>query len=124
MAWLLAQLIEKNALVVCGSGNDGTNIITGLPAVLAALNPPTQGALNYVPDLLVVGAVNSQGQLWASSNSYAAYGLPHVYAPGWDVSTANRAWIPQFGADGLWLRNGTSLGKHLLQFQHAYKFES
>ena len=74
----------------------------GIPATLA---DPDAG--DYIPELLVVGAVFAKGDLRGSFSNYdAGKGLPHVHAGGVQVK------CPDIDFQDEWLtKSGTSHGK-------------
>jgi hypothetical protein len=113
MSWLLRALVDKGLFAVTGTGNSGLTTMDGIPAIFAAQNAPTRHG-THIPELLVLGAVNAQGQLYPRTNTYLAYGLPHIYAPGWDVMTAHV--VPDDPSTGLARRSGTSYGMSISGF--------
>lgn len=113
VSWLLANLVDHGVFPVAGSGNDGANEVNGLPASLGARDHPEQTILNHIPGLIVAGAVNAKGEKWPMSNEQVAIGLPHIYAPGWDVVTADH--VEASPPDCLKVASGTSLCKSQAQ---------
>lgn len=112
-AKMLKHLSSRGVILIAGSGNGGLKTITGIPAGLAVNNPPhlSLGSLTYVPDMLVVGAVNAIGELYSGTNLYPEYNLPHIYAPGLGVRTA---WVsPPYDGKVSYYKSGvgTSLGE-------------
>jgi hypothetical protein len=112
---LLNELASKGVLPIAGAGNDGAKTIAGLPAGLGVNDPVALGLPRsaYVPEMLVVGAVDATGAVWYDSNEYAEYGLPHIYAPGVAVLTAFAN--PPYDEEGrvLYVRpSGPSLGTY------------
>lgn len=79
----------------------------GLPATLADPN-----AVDYVPELIVVGATSARGdRMWSGTNTDAKKGLPHVYTSGEGFKCPE---IHVQSRDGYRSSVGTSPGKHML----------
>jgi hypothetical protein len=81
---LMDALAAKGAVLVTGTGNDGTSTVDGFPA-----NYGKPGNLN-VPSLLVMGGLYADGTTGIWGNTDLAAGLPHAYAPGRNVMVADR----------------------------------
>ncbi|KAK2808540.1 hypothetical protein FQN50_004571 [Emmonsiellopsis sp. PD_5] len=79
---LLRELIRRGVYPVTGAGNGGKSSVDGWPAAFG--KPNTN---DYVPGLIVVGAVTNSGEKLALTNTDTA-GLPHVWAPGYQVNCA------------------------------------
>jgi len=96
---LLDSLAEKGAILITGSGNDGTASVTGVPARFGKTQDKAEGL--RVPSLLVMGGIHSDGRSGYKGNFDYDAGLPHAYAPGLDVKVAD-ATIPNYvgGAQG------------------------
>lgn len=92
--------------------------LDGLPATLA---DRTAADNNRFDELIVLGATNHEGtERWvrmfgevaaAGSNRDDAKGLPHLYAPGWDVQCTERTRSSEYGHDKYRLSSGTSDGE-------------
>lgn len=79
----MKRLNQLNVFLVTGAGNKpALTPIDGYPALYRS---PDQGA-NYIPDLLVVGAVDQYGCV-TQGNQLAYY--VEAYAPGYAVACAN-----------------------------------
>lgn len=89
---LLRELVRKGVVLVTGSGNYQRGEIgytDGWPANFGKTND-----LLHIPSMMVVGAVDSQGQR-IYGRADLPNGVPHFYAPGIDVTAANgneNAW--------------------------------
>jgi hypothetical protein len=88
---LLDALVSRNAVLVTGSGNVGTLTINGAPA-----NFGKPGDQN-VPALLVIGGVYADGVSGMVGNVDLDQGLPHAYAPAYNVMTADANPVKDFG---------------------------
>lgn len=113
---ILQSLIEKGVLVVTGTGNDPYTTTDGWPA-----NFGKNDDILRLPDLLVVGSVRPTGPKVDDNSGHSSNlekGLPHIYAPGFDVMSANGntfEWsIPGMGYNKL--TSGTSIGKSFAIF--------
>jgi hypothetical protein len=94
--------------------------LDGLPATLA---DRTAGDNDRLDELIVLGATNHEGtERWtrkfgesvvAGSNHDASKGLPHLYAPGWDVKCPEIARSSEYADDKYRETSGTSAGKYL-----------
>lgn len=81
---LLESLASKGAILVTGTGNEGKTQVAGLPA---SYGKPDLGEF-YVPSLLVMGGVTPDGSgVWGNVDFDA--GLPHAYAPGFGIRSAD-----------------------------------
>ncbi|KAI9865066.1 MAG: hypothetical protein M1813_002384 [Trichoglossum hirsutum] len=95
---LLQRMVEEGLFLVTGSGNDASRTISGFPASFA---DPGLAAGRGVPQLLVVGAVSTDGSIWPGTNwdSWLRY-----YAPGDGIQCA-----AAFGSAPYWKGSGTSI---------------
>lgn len=97
---LLGDLVDKGALLVTGSGNNGNPLgLNGWPARWA---DPSDNA--YLPSLVVAGAISSNGlEYYQRTNSDIGAGLPQICAPGLNVKAAdgNRAHWGTYKVDGI-----------------------
>ncbi|KAK3622536.1 hypothetical protein LTR56_022165 [Elasticomyces elasticus] len=83
MAELLKKIVATGVFVVVGTGNGATTSIEGYPAGFARASDS-----NYIPEMLVVGALNpTTGLKWASSNE--DLNIDITYAPGEKVHCAD-----------------------------------
>ncbi|KUJ21671.1 uncharacterized protein LY89DRAFT_729181 [Mollisia scopiformis] len=91
MQALLAKAVSQGVFPITGSGNGGATTIDGWPANFGG----TANGQAVIPQLLVVGSVAvteneaSNGQISPSCSRDAAQNLPHIYAPGLFVTTAD-----------------------------------
>lgn len=84
---ILRSLMDKGVLVVTGSGNLPLPGIDAWPANFGKNND-----ILRLPELLVVGSVRPSGPKDDRNRGHSSdleKGLPHVYAPGFDVMSAN-----------------------------------
>lgn len=96
---ILEALIDKNVVLVTSSGNRGQEV-SRYPAKFG----------KDLKELMVVGAVNTDGKRWKSSG-YADYVV--VHAPGVQVEV--------MGMDGdSWPEDGTSIGMAKKPFPPSY----
>lgn len=88
---VLEALLEKEVIVVTGSGNKKVSSIDGWPQNFGKLSNPLS-----LPQLIVVGGIPSReptdiGYGAGVGQTDLAQGLPHVYAPGYDLIVAQGA---------------------------------
>jgi len=81
---ILGELARRGAVLVTGAGNDEEKVIDGWPAGYAKSTDP-----NELKELTVVGAVDpTYAYPFDKGNVEVEAGLPHIYAPGWMVTSA------------------------------------
>lgn len=81
---LLDSLASKGAVLVTGTGNEGKPEVDGWPANYGKTN---MGTLS-VPSLLVMGGIASDGTS-DYGNIDIPNGLPHAYAPGYQIKAVD-----------------------------------
>ncbi|KAH7120544.1 hypothetical protein EDB81DRAFT_914184 [Dactylonectria macrodidyma] len=85
---LLQQIMDKGTIVVTGAGNVQSATIDGWPQNFGK----NSGTLQ-LQDIIVVGAVTpgqpGDGGVLVYGSTDQAAGLPHVYAPGYDMQVAD-----------------------------------
>lgn len=84
---LLDSLAEKGAILVTGTGNEGSPTVNGVPANYG--KPQSIVGPFNVPSLLVMGGVYSDGTSGIKGSFEYDAGLPHAYAPGVNVIVAD-----------------------------------
>ncbi|WEW61610.1 hypothetical protein PRK78_007101 [Emydomyces testavorans] len=100
---LLKVLIRKGVLPVTGSGNLSRRQIDGWPASFGKSN----AGEDYIPELLVAGAVYVDGSMWPNSGTDPE-GIPHIWAPGVDIKCATG--MVEFNRENIYkATSGTSL---------------
>lgn len=106
---ILQSLMDKGVLIVTGTGNAPLPVIDAWPANFGKNNDVLR-----LPELLVVGSVRQSGpeiDTIRGHSSDVEKGLPHVYAPGIDVMSANGNSF-EWEVNGYSKRtDGTSIGK-------------
>ncbi|KAI2607948.1 peptidase S8/S53 domain-containing protein [Hypoxylon sp. NC1633] len=115
--FLLKDLISKGVLPITGSGNnfDRSDTIDGFPANFG------RNDHNTMPELIVVGGLHSTSADMAFQTDFAN-GLPHIFAPGAGVKTAdgNRQQFELSYDEGLKSSNGTSCAAAIVAGLAAY----
>jgi hypothetical protein len=112
---LLDSLASKGAIVVTGSGNEQAPRVTGVPAIYGK---PGLGS-EHVPSLIVAGGILSDGVTSIYGAHEEAAGVPHVYAPAYEVMAVpeKQFWD---GKNGLLTTKGTSCSAALTAGLAAY----
>ncbi|KAK3368019.1 hypothetical protein B0H63DRAFT_565848 [Podospora didyma] len=82
---LIENIISKGGIPVTGSGNGGGTVMGGMPAKYG----DQASAVDYIPGIVVAGAVAADGTVWPRTKFTQNGNLPHVWAPGSGVRVAN-----------------------------------
>ena len=102
---MLDALAAKGAILVTGAGNAGAARVYVVPAIYGK---PGLGS-QHVPSLIVAGGVHSDGVSGIKGDSEPAAGVPHVYAPGYEVySVKDKSLWNSDNNNGILSTSGTS----------------